>query len=70
MQQDHKKSTKEELEKIYNNELKWLQAGKILRSRFSNSLKENPRLNMLLKLLIIANIGIWLTFIIITSKLL
>jgi len=70
MQQDHKKSTTEQLEKIYDNELKWIQAGKMLRNRFSSSLKENPKLNILLKLVVIANIGVWLTFIIITSKLL
>lgn len=62
MQQQDKKLAKQELEKIYNNRFKWLQAGKMLRGRFTQSLHDNPTLNLTLKGVIIANIGIWSMF--------
>ena len=59
MQQEEKKLAKQELEKIYNNRFKWLQAGKMLRGRFAQTLHDNPKLNLVLKLVVLANIGIW-----------
>lgn len=63
-----KKIAQMELEKIYENRFKWLQAGKILRGRLTDSLEVNPRLKMILKLSVLANIGIWATFYLITFK--
>ncbi|OFW94524.1 MAG: hypothetical protein A2887_03350 [Alphaproteobacteria bacterium RIFCSPLOWO2_01_FULL_40_26] len=50
----NRKTVSKELEKIYDNHFKHL------RNKFSQSLKNNPLLNLILKLLIIANTGIWL----------
>ena len=61
MQQEEKKLAKQELEKIYNSRFKWLQAGKVLRGRLSESLSENPKLSLTLKGVFLANVGIWLT---------
>jgi len=61
MQQEQKKLAKKELEKIYESRFKWLQAGKVLRGRFSQSLGDNPKLNLVLKGVFLANIGIWLS---------
>lgn len=60
MQQEEKKLAKRELEKIYESRFKWLQAGKFLRGRFSQSLEDNPKLSLVLKGVFVANIGIWL----------
>lgn len=70
MSRKRKELVQQELEQIYDNHFKWLQAGKMLQDRFANSLKENPKLNLLLKLVILANIGIWSTLAIITFKML
>lgn len=64
----NKESAQKELEKIYDSHFEWLKNGKILRDKFSRSLKENPKLNLLLNLAIFANIGIWLTFILLVYK--
>jgi len=61
-----KEKVEKELEKIYDNQLAWLQVGKLLHNRVNVSLQENPRLNLLLKLAILSNIGIWLTFFFVT----
>lgn len=53
----------DELEVIYDNRFKWIQAGKKLRSDFSESLSENPKLGLILKVCIIANVGIWVSFV-------
>lgn len=63
-----KKLAKKELEKIYDNRFKWLQAGRVLRGRLNNSLEDNPRLKLILKLSLFANVGIWLTLYFVTLK--
>ena len=63
-----KRLAQKELEKIYENRFRWLQAGKILRGRLSDSLELNPRLKMILKLSALANVGIWTTLYLITFK--
>lgn len=68
MQQEDKKLAQKELEKIYDARFKWLQAGKMLRGRLSQSLHDNPKLNMVLKLAVFANVGIWISVIILISK--
>jgi hypothetical protein len=70
MQQDEKKLAKQELEKIYDNRFKWLQVGKMLRGRFADSLHNNPKLSWVLRLVIIANIGIWSSLILFILKIL
>ena len=62
MQKSHKDLAREELEKLYDNKYKWLQAGKVLRGRFNESLDSNPKLKWILILSIISNVSIWLTF--------
>ena len=69
MNSQNKELARKELEKIYENNFKWLQAGKILRSKFSSSLDDNPKLNLVLKLAIFANIGIWSSLIILIKLL-
>ncbi len=63
-----KHKAKKELEKIYNDKFEWEKAAKSLKSNFVKSLKENPKLNVILKLLVIANLGIWLVFLMMLSK--
>ena len=65
----NKKLAHKELEKIYENRFKWLQAGKLLRDRVLSSLQENPKLSLILKLSIIAHIGIWSSLVLLTLKL-
>jgi hypothetical protein len=67
MQQDQKKLAREELEKIYDSRFKWLQAGKVLRGRFAQSLNDNPKLNLTLKGVLAANIGIWLAVLLLVN---
>jgi hypothetical protein len=54
-----KHSAEQELEKIYEKNYKWLKAGKSLKR--NNKDKVNATLKLILKLLIIGNIGIWST---------
>ena len=68
MKPAEKKLAKKELEKIYDSSFQWLQAGKILQNRFSRSLKENPRLNLLLRLAVLANVGIWSVLVLLLSQ--
>lgn len=68
MRNKRKKLAKKELEKIYDNRFKWLQAGRVLHGRFNNSLEDNPRLKLILKLSLFANVGIWLTVYLVTLK--
>lgn len=68
MSNKRKKLAKKELEKIYDNRFKWLQAGRVLNGRFNNSLEDNPRLKLILKLSLFANVGIWLTVYLVTLK--
>jgi hypothetical protein len=63
MKESQKNLAKEELEKLYDSKFKWIQAGNALRNRVGESLENSPKLKWILRLLIIANIGIWLTFI-------
>jgi uncharacterized protein (DUF2225 family) len=63
MQKSKKDLAREELEKIYDNKFKWVQAGNALRNRLGDSLNTNPKFKCILRLSIIGNIGIWLTFI-------
>lgn len=58
----NKKLAKKELEKIYDSQYQWLNAGRQVGSKLSKSLDECPKLGLLLKLAIIANIGIWSSF--------
>lgn len=62
MNKQNKNLAKKELEKIYDNEFSFIKNGKSLKKKFFKSLEEHPKLAALLKLLIIANIGIWVTF--------
>lgn len=62
MKESQKNLAKEELEKLYDSKFKWIQAGNALRNRLSDSLENSPKLKWIFRLLIIANIGIWLTF--------
>ncbi|MBM3590662.1 MAG: hypothetical protein FJX30_04760 [Alphaproteobacteria bacterium] len=62
MQKSQKEIAKEELEKLYDNQFRWVQAGQALRGRFGETLKDNPKLKWIFLLSISANIGIWLTF--------
>lgn len=59
MNQKRKTQAKKELEKIYDDRFKPLKAGKKLRKEFSDSLQKNPALNLILRLVVVANIGIW-----------
>lgn len=68
MQQDEKKLAKQELEKIFDHRFKWLQAGKMLRGRFAKSLQENPKLNLILKWVLIANVGVWVSLAVMLLK--
>jgi hypothetical protein len=68
MKLTEKKLIKKELEKIYDGGLAASRAGKILRNKFSQSLKENPKLLLVLKLVIIANIGIWSVLALLVSQ--
>jgi hypothetical protein len=68
MKPTEKKLVKKELEKIYDSGLAASQTGKFLRNKFSQSLKENPRLLLVLKLVIIANIGIWSVLALLVSQ--
>ena len=65
MQKSQKEIAKEELEKLYDNQYRWIQAGQALRGRFDETLHNNPKLKWILILSITANIGIWLTFVLI-----
>ncbi len=69
MPQKNKQNQREilkELEVIYDNRFKWVQAGKKLREGFSEALVENLKMSKLLKICIVANVGIWLSFLLIT----
>ena len=50
------------LETMYNNRVNWMNAGKKLRNKVSESLEHNPTLSLILKACVLANIGIWLCF--------
>lgn len=49
-----------ELEEIYENKFAWVRVGEELRNRFADTLKEKPKMNLVLKLCVVSNIGIWL----------
>lgn len=68
MKPEEKKLVKKELEKIYDSRPKPSQIGKFLQNKFSQSLKENPRLLLVLKLVVIANIGIWSVLALLVSQ--
>jgi hypothetical protein len=68
MKPEEKKLVKKELEKIYDSRPKPSQIGKILQSKFLHSLRENPKLLLILKLVIIANIGIWSVLALLVSQ--
>jgi hypothetical protein len=63
MSKTQKDLAKQELEKLYDNQYRWVQAGEALRGRFDKALKENPKLKLILILSITSNVGIWLTLI-------
>ena len=63
MKESQKNLAKEELEKLYDSKFKWIQAGNALRNRVGDSLESSPTLKWILRLSVIGNIGIWLTFI-------
>lgn len=58
-----KAAVKQEMEKLYDSGFEWIQAGKILRERVAKSLRENPKINLILRLVILANLGVWLTLV-------
>ena len=62
MHKSHKELAKEELEKLYDNKFRWIQAGKALRNRFELSLDNNPKIKWILVLSFFSGISIWLTF--------
>ena len=62
MDMQDKKSVRKELGEIYDNNFK------LLRNKFSQVLKQNPKLNLILRLLIVANIGIWLSVALLVLK--
>lgn len=59
---------KKELEKIYDSNFRANKIAKTFRKNFLKTLRDNPKLNLILKLLFLANIGIWLTLFITISK--
>lgn len=63
-----RKIASKELEKIYDNRFKWLQAGKLLHGRLYHSFEQNPKLTTILSLSIIANIGIWSTLYLVSKN--
>ena len=58
--QDNKQTAKH-LELIYNQKLRSKKFLRIFKDQFANTLKENPAILLVIRLLIVANIGIWLT---------
>jgi hypothetical protein len=66
MNQTNKDLAHKELQKIYERHFSWIERAQVLRGKFSKSLGQNPELKTLLKLAILANVGIWGTFILIT----
>lgn len=55
----NKKKLKKELGQIYDSKKAWQQAGMSIRGRMFEVLKDNPKLDILLKLVLLANVGIW-----------
>lgn len=51
---------KKEMEKIYDKHLDWMSVGRKIKASFLGSLKENPKVTLLIKLGVAANIGIWI----------
>lgn len=68
MKSAEKNLVQKELEKIYDGCCGWIKNGKILRNKFSRSLQENPKLDLVLKLVVVANIGIWLVLILLVGQ--
>ena len=58
-----KKQTEKHLEKIYNNKIHSKKFVKNFKDQFNDKMKESPSILMIIKLLILANIGIWLTLV-------
>ena len=55
----NKKRLKKELGYIYDSKKAWQQAGMSIKGRMVEVLKDNPKLDKLLKLVVLANVGIW-----------
>ena len=53
------KNIKREMKKIYDKHYGWMKVNRTLKISLLNSLQENPKVTLLLKLCIAANIGIW-----------
>ena len=66
MNQTNKNLAQAELTKIYDRHFSWINKARVLRGKFSQSLADNPELKLILKLAILANIGIWCTFFLVT----
>ncbi len=66
MNQASKDLAHKELTRIYNRHFAWIERAQILRKKFTQSLSENPELKLLLKLVVLANIGIWCTLFLVT----
>ena len=49
-----------ELAEIYETKFAWVRIGEELRNRFAATLKDKPKMNLVLKLCVVSNIGIWL----------
>jgi len=58
------KKFKKELGNIYDSKKAWQQAGMAIKGRMFEVLKDNPKLDMLLKLVVLANVGIWMGFLV------
>jgi len=56
-----KERIRKELKKTYLDQSRkaWASAGMAIKSRMGETLRDNPKLDKLLKLSIIANVGIW-----------
>ncbi len=64
----NKEKAKKELEKIYDNNFKFGKMAKSWQHNFSKALKHNPALSLILKLVIFANVGIWIILLITVNK--
>ncbi len=59
---NNKKRLKKELENIYDSKKAWQQVGMSIKGRMVEVLKDNPKLDKLLRLVVLANVGIWGSF--------
>ena len=53
------KEIKREMGKIYDKHLDWVTVGRNMKLSFLGSLKDNPKVTLIIKLGVAANLGIW-----------